>query len=153
MDSIREQIIQTIFARLKTITTANGYNISVADNANRAKRVLDQEELPALSLWPGTEITASEYGADERKMVIDINTAMEVDEDETLSDDAITNQMIADIQKCMGTHDVGVYNLIDGMKETNTEPIYRDTDSKILSVLVTYEITYSTKRGDPYSQP
>ncbi|MCU7836531.1 MAG: hypothetical protein KZQ83_14940 [gamma proteobacterium symbiont of Taylorina sp.] len=152
MDSIREQIIQAIFVRLETITTANGYNVSVADNANRAKAVLDEEDLPALSLWAGTETTTSEYGADERKMVIDINTAMQV-EDETISDDAMTNQMIADIQKCMGTHDTDVYNLIDGMKETNTEPIYRDTDSKILSVLVTYEITYTTVKGDPYSKP
>lgn len=152
MDSIREQIIQAIFARLETITTANGYNVSVADNANRAKKNYDEYELPALTLWAGQEVNERLFNVNERKMVIDIES-LKLLENETLTDDAITNQMIADIQKCMGTYSATVSDLIDGMNETNTEPIYPDDGSSIISVRVTYEVAYSTVKGDPYSQP
>lgn len=152
MDSIREQIILAIFFRLLTITTANGYNIPVADNANRARKNYDEEDLPALSLWPGLEVSVNQYGNTERKMVIDIESIKLLD-DESLSNDAIANQMIADVQKCMGTYDAAVSGLIDGMQETNTEPIYPDDGSNVISTRVTYEITYKTVKGNPYLQP
>ena len=152
MNSIREQIIQAIFTRLETITVVNNYHFDVGLNANRAKPNLDENEMPALSLWPGTESTSKQYSNTQRKMVIDIES-FKLLEDETLTNDAITNQMMADIQKCMGTYDVPIDGLIEGMQETNTEPIYPDSDSNIISVRVTYEITYMTVKGDPYLQP
>lgn len=152
MDSIREQITQALFSRLKTILITNGYNVDAAANANRAKRNYDELELPALTLWAGNEVNTSQYGNDQKKMIADIEV-FKLLADETLTDDAIANQMIADIQKCVGTYDASFRDFIDGLQETNTEPIYPDEGSNVISVRVAYEITYTTVKGDPYSQP
>lgn len=152
MDSIREQITQALFVRLETLLTTNGYNVDVGANANRAKKNYDEEELPALSLWVLNEVTTNKYSSHQKKMIVDIES-FKLIKDEVLPDDAIANQMIADIQKCVGTYDAPLMELIEGLKETNTEPIYPDDGSDIISVRVTYEITYMMVKGDPYLQP
>jgi len=150
-DSIREQIAQAIVTRLETILTVNTYVFNSGQNVNRAKKNYDEEDLPAMTLWQGVEISKKEYGHSKKTMVIDIES-MRITDD-VLTDDAQANQMIADIQRCIGTYDASLMSLIEGVTETNTEPVYPSDGSDIISAKVTYEFVYNMVNGDPYLQP
>lgn len=152
-DSIREKIAKSLVARLELILVSNGYTIDFGLNVNRAKKSYDELELPAVSLWLNQESAEVLFGNDARLMFVDIELMNVVDENETRSTDVLANNMIADIQRCLGTYDQVLMDLIEGLRETNTEPIYPDSGSNIISARLTYEIKYVTVRGDPYLQP
>lgn len=152
-DSIREKISQALESRLKTILVSAGYNVDFGLNVNRAKRSYSDDDLPAITLWMGSESVKNEYGNDKRSLVIDVELINVVDDNETLTNDVLINKIIADTQKCIGTYDATLMDLIDGIQETSTEPIYPDKGSDIISARLTYEIKYFTVKGDPTLQP
>ncbi|RLA02158.1 MAG: hypothetical protein DRQ47_07160, partial [Gammaproteobacteria bacterium] len=69
------------------------------------------------------------------------------------TNDALANKIIADAQTCLGTYDESMMSLIEGFNETNTEPIYPESGSEVISARLTYEIKYLTVKGDPTLQP
>lgn len=152
-DSIREKISKALETRLKTIRVSSGYSEDFGFNVNRAKRSYSDDELPAITLWLGSESVKNEYGNDKRTLIIDIELMNLISDAETLTNDALANKLIADIQKCMGTYDQSLMDLIEGVQETSTEPIYPDSGSEIITARITYEIKYLTVKGDPYLQP
>lgn len=61
-NTIREQIILAIIARVAEIRTANGYNTDCGANALRVKKLVDPDDLPIVTVWPQPEERTKEYG-------------------------------------------------------------------------------------------
>jgi len=61
-NTIKEQILLAIIARLADIRTANGYNVDCGGNVLRVKKVVDSDDLPMVNIWPQPEIITKQYG-------------------------------------------------------------------------------------------
>jgi len=128
-DSIREQIIQAVIARLAVITTANGFNTGIGATVERARKMLDPDDLPACVVWPKSEAPAREYGKGMLAMPIQID-GMALYGSVNMS--VVAEQMLADIIEAMqgivwslaytsgGTTEIEAGNAISGHTSTAT---------------------------------
>ena len=149
-DSIREQIGIALKSRLETILVSNDYNFDSGLSVYRARNNFDEEDLPALTFWLNSDLNDKTYSSNTRVMSVDIESFLLSDESDN---DSQINKLLADIQLCMGTNTVEFNGLIEGLKETISEPAYPDSGSEVISASVTYEITYKTKQNNPYLSP
>ena len=97
-DSIREQIITAIEAKLAYILTTKGYLTECGANVHRARKSLDQAELPAVVVIPKTELPAREYGNDALVMKLRVEALKQFGTD---NPSEISEQMLADVIECM----------------------------------------------------
>lgn len=148
--SIREQIIIAIVGQLKNITVANGYNFDFGLNINRANYLYDESELTAITVWPGEERINNKYAKQTRSMDVRLECFYLL-EDETETNDAIANKIMADVQKNMGANIPALKSITNSVIEVDLEPVYPD-DSNVLSVRIDYQVEYETVKGDPYLQ-
>jgi len=149
MDSIREQVIKQLLLKLQTITIANGYHFDYGDNANRSILRYDEEEVPAITLWSGSESTEEAYGYLTRTMNCEIDVF--VLQQWNVIDDVIVNQIIADIQLCISINTPSFNDLITNILELNSDPILPENGSKLIAAKLSYSINYQTK-NNPYKQ-
>lgn len=99
-DTIREQIITAIEAKLAHILTAKGYQSECGANVQRARKSLDQNELPAVVVIPKPEAPAREYGTDALAMVIRLEALKQYDPaDENCSE--VAEQLLGDMIEAM----------------------------------------------------
>ena len=61
-NTIREQIILAVLARVAEIQTANGYNTDCGTEVLRMKKLVDPDDLPLVIVWPGPEEKTKQYG-------------------------------------------------------------------------------------------
>jgi len=61
-NTIREQIILAVIAKLGQIRTANGYNTDCGTTVLRTVKLADPDKLPFTSVWPQPEEAMREYG-------------------------------------------------------------------------------------------
>ena len=99
-DTIREQIITAIEAKLAHILTAKGYLTECGANVKRVLKALDQEELPAVVVFPKPEVTTREYGNDANVMRVNIQ-ALNVFDSNTENASEVAEQMLADLKEVM----------------------------------------------------
>ncbi|MEJ1463314.1 MAG: hypothetical protein RPU15_08565 [Candidatus Sedimenticola sp. (ex Thyasira tokunagai)] len=149
-DSIRELITQAVLSRMQTVTVVNGYETDVGLMLERARRSFEEDELPAGAVWPGPEESAAGYQNTGQEMQIDIDLHSRVGNETA---DKAANRLIADARKGMETYDAPLAALIDGLQYAGADPQYPEDGGEIVSVKVTYKITYQTVRGDPYASP
>lgn len=97
-DSIREQIITAVEAKLAYILTSKGYLTDCGANVQRARKSLDQAELPAVVVIPKAETPAREYGNDALTMRLRVE-ALSVFGTENPS--VVAEMMLADLNECM----------------------------------------------------
>jgi len=73
-NTIREQIILAILARVAEIRLTAGYNVDCGATVLRAVGLVDPDSLPLVTIWPGVEETTKEYGKIWAQMPVKIET-------------------------------------------------------------------------------
>jgi len=99
-DSIREQIITAIEAKLAHILAAKGYLTGCGANVMRARKSVDPEELPAVVVFPKPETTIREYGNDANTMRVGLR-ALVTFAPVTENPSEVAEQVLADLKECM----------------------------------------------------
>lgn len=146
--SIRELIIAALATRLEIMTVINGY--SYGYSIHRAQNTFDENDLPACSIWAGSEDSERFSSATKQTMTVDLDLHANYGKDTV---DFTANKLLADIRKAMETHDPALYALADGVFYSGSEATYPDDGVASVSVRASYLITYFTVRGDPASKP
>ena len=140
MQSIREQIIQTVVARLTPVASAQGATI------RRQPTVpTDRAQMPALLVFPDSEAVRRVNDRTERELVIRIvalavGTATEIPE--PVADRLMTAAHAALLA------DVTLGGLALGMEETDTDWQHDDADMEVAALPSRYRNTYRTLAHD-----
>ena len=136
MQSIREQIIQTIVARLTPIASEQGATI------RRQPTVpTDKAQLPALLVFPESEAVRRINDRTERELVIRV-VALAAGSSTERPEPAVDRLMTAAHASLLA--DVTLVGLALGMEETDTEWQQDDADMDVAALPSRYRITYRT---------
>lgn len=160
MNTIRELIILDFMSRLADITTAGGYNTNIGSKVIRARKKLAPAELPAVVAIPGTEKAESQYGYSKCQMEMRIEgVALFGSTDPSV----MSEKILGDLKKCI----LAPYNAltsphtgwsrspdyIDSILYTGGGvEEYPDDDQITAGAYAIFEVGYTTKLDDPYSQ-
>lgn len=151
-DSIRERIIQEIDAVLADLLIASGFNCNCGANKERGRKSWEESDLPCLSLFPGVESAQrSAYSGDTMVMPIKIDL---LDNYSASNPSTIGERMLADVREIMRrARPVLLAGLVEDIqyKGGGIED-YPEQKTKTIGVTASFDITYSTKLGDPYNQ-
>ena len=136
MQSIREQIIQTIVARLTPVASGQGATI------RRQPTVpTDRAQLPALLVFPESEAVRRINDRTERELVIRV-VALATGSATDGPEPAVDRLMTAAHASLLA--DVTLGGLALGMEETDTEWQQDDADLDVAALPSRYRITYRT---------
>ena len=136
MQSIREQIIQTIVARLTPVASGQGATI------RRQPTVpTDRAQLPALLVFPESEAVRRINDRTERELVIRV-VALATGSATDGPEPAVDRLMTAAHASLLA--DVTLGGLALGMEETDTEWQQDDADMDVAALPSRYRITYRT---------
>jgi hypothetical protein len=102
MNPLREEIIKAILDRLQIITVEKGFHTNMGLNVRRVDPRLDDAELPAVIVWPGTEDVAAQYGGSQGSFEVRVEGASYF---ETVNPSTIAEKMLADIVQAMTATD------------------------------------------------
>lgn len=147
---IRDSILEAVVARLKTITTGNGYNLNIGDNVFRARRRDDTSLLPMIVVWDASETTSREFGNRVATLSIGVEVIVEYTDDDGPSE--ILNLAIADILTCMFSQTGTLRDITDDIVETTNNTAFPEAGKKVSGMQVGFQIKYTTITGDPYTQ-
>jgi hypothetical protein len=159
-DTIREIIIQDFISRLAVITTANGYNTNIGKNVYRVRKAVDPDDLPCCVIWPGAEKGEASYGENSCTMPIRIEGIAEFGSE---NKSAVSEKILGDLKKCilepgnaLAEPPVGWIrspDYIDSLVYAGggTEE-YPGEEGKSVGAMISVEVKYTEKIGDPYSQ-
>lgn len=147
LTSVRQQIIDAVETRLKTIKTANGYETDIGLNVNVWHTTDFQEtELPAIDIRDVSEVMEVRGGNHICTLTVEIEAKV------SGSASGVTmRDILADIIKAVGT-DSTFSNLVQ-----ETRPLQNDSfgfgknDKLIASILMTFEMRYLVKAFKPYT--
>lgn len=98
MNSIREQIIQAVIARLAVVLTTKAFNTDIGANVQRARKMLDPEELPASVVWPKSEKVDYRYSKGLHIMPVQVE-GLKLHGDSNPS--VVAEQLLADLIEAM----------------------------------------------------
>ena len=152
--TIREQIIASVVAHLEEIRTGNNYATEIGRRVLRARTDIDPDELPALVVWPMPE----DVDAGNKKYGYSIATfpltlvGLSLFEP---ADASITaEQMLGDLIYAMtypGKTPAG--SLADKILYAGGgTDSYPEPGQSIVGASAVFNVTYTTKKGDPYTQ-
>lgn len=127
-NTIREQIILAILARVAEILTTNGYNTGCGATVYRAKKLVDPDSLPLMTVWPGVETKTKQYGKSVCIMPIKIESLIEFG---ATNPSVMAEAMLGDIKENIlgiewtlpfttGTTEIEVGDTITGATSTAT---------------------------------
>jgi hypothetical protein len=138
---IREQILQGLLARAKKAHAS----------AKRDVPLYNDDDLPKLILWDAQESNSpQQYGKDDLTLSIVIDYAQSVQAQTGLSTAA--NAIIAKIIAAMhDATDFTLTSLITSLRYRNSAIDYPEPGRGVLGVRVTFDVTYQTRKGDPYN--
>lgn len=147
LTSVRQQIVDAVETRLKTIKTANGYETDIGLNVNVWHTTDFQEtELPAIDIRDVSEVMEVRGGNHICTLTVEIEAKV------SGSASGVTmRDILADIIKAVGT-DSTFSNLVQ-----ETRPLQNDSfgfgknDKLIASILMTFEMRYLVKAFKPYT--
>lgn len=150
-DTIRECIIQDVIARLAGITVANGYSTGIGANVLRAKKVIDEDDIPSCNVWPRPETAQKRYGQDVCVMPILIEGIMEFGAE---NPSVISERILGDLKKAIGDPAWSRSpDYIDSIAYVSggTEN-YPDEEDITVGATALFNVAYNTVAGDPYIQ-
>lgn len=146
-ESIRQQIVTAILARMSTITTANNYETDIGNSVHEFRQTDFQEsELPAMDVRDVSESVEKRGGNDIFSLSIEI-------EAKTLGSTSGTQarDIIADISKAVGV-DSSFGNLAQDTLAIRNDILSSDKNNRqISSILMAFEVRYITKSNAPYN--
>lgn len=149
-DPIREQIVQALLTRLKTIVTGNDYNTDIGLNVFRAlRRPLEAHELPAIYLLEGDESESEiNFGFDRYNFGISIQARVTFDDGDDWM--RIGTLMIADVIKCLGV-DQTLGGLALDIRMTSNQVGEAEEKVRAVGADISVEIDYRTQHLNPYA--
>lgn len=147
MDSKRQQIIDAIDARLKTIKTVNGYETDAGNNVFEWRATpLQDSELPALLFRDTTSPVDDEtYSMHLHTLSVEITL---VASGATSAD--IIRKMLADIQKAIGTDATWSGIAADTLLRTVDIGTVEHAEFKYTGGAINIAIQYLTERWNAY---
>ncbi|VVS95353.1 hypothetical protein [Desulfoluna spongiiphila] len=150
METIREQVISAIIARVESIRTANGYNTECGQEVKRAAKDLEPGDLPAAVVWPQTEAVERRSGRNICTTQVKVETYMAFG---SVNPSMAQEQMLGDLVKCVTGPGEPVTTLADDLFYKEGGPAGQpEAGEKITAVVATFEVKYSYKIGNPYEQ-
>jgi hypothetical protein len=143
--SIRQSIIESVIARLQTITTVNGYETNLGSNVFDWKVIdVEQSALPCVIVKDTTETITTRGG--NHNCVLSI----ELEAKSFGSDKEVVRNIIADMIKAIGVDpnfDAKVY----GTTPVENETLDFEHHDKLYSTIsMNFEVKYSTLAFQPY---
>lgn len=146
-DPVRLVVMQRIAQRLEELTVARGYNKNIGHKVYLARRSFDEEDVPALSLFDGVDENEKDaYGGVLSMMPVDINVHDLVASDHVEH----INRLYADLRSVMEA-DITLEGVAENIELIGGGPSYPDDGSDVVSLLVSYAVSFRTRRGDPYT--
>lgn len=160
MNSIREVIIQDFLTRAAGITAPGGYNTNIGAKVLRARKKVDPSEVPAVVIFPGTETSEAKYGQNACKMTMRIEGIAKFG---ATDPSVVSEWILADLKKCFLAPENSLTSPATGWART---PDYIDSivytqggsedapeDGQItIGAFAAFDVSYTTKVNDPYSQ-
>ncbi len=149
-DTIREQIISDYLLQLESWTTINGFNYSCGESVERSMGTIDEDDLPAVVLWPQAETVEYLYGRNVCSMVLKLEAlAMIGSENRSV----VQEKLLGDAVKIMTDQSAFVTSLIHDITYTGGGPAgIEKVEEMITAISAEFTIKYETVAGDPYSQ-
>lgn len=135
--SIREQVVAAIQTRL---------------NTDLAPAVISRGEsvsslLPAITIWDTQE--TAEY----RNSTVICSNTLGIEYVAEKANDQTANELLAALIQTMGATRYVVGGVTIPCRYSGASVVYPESGSKSVGVRATFEITYSFKSGDPFTQP
>lgn len=155
-DSIRQLIVATLEARMKTITPANGYTFDLSSRVD-IWRDADYaiEELPRLNILDHTEEDSNRImGRHDHALQIELNLVNCIIAGETGTPKLNANQiraLNADIYKALGV-DIRVGGYAYEVLPGKTEMDLIQNKRVIAAIRRTITVKYQTLKFDPFTQ-
>jgi N-acetylglucosamine-6-phosphate deacetylase len=147
--SIRQQIMTAVDARLKTVTTDNGYNTNLGASVHEWRETaLEIAELPGVIYRDISQTTVIAVGYHVHNLVLELDIFVS-----GASAPALLRQCIADAITAVGT-DRQWSTLAEDTLPVNDENIAIEHEGKrIGGVRLRFVIQYCTQPFDPYKTP
>lgn len=151
-NTIREQIILAIIAKLANVTTSNGYNTNCGNNVERAKMGLSETDLPAFVVFPAPEESVKVHG--RVKCIMPIRVEAEVLLEQNDNGSVESEKMLGDMRKLMESQtDEPTGGLADNIDYTaGGIDEYPGSGDNRAGCVAVFNVTYKTLAGDPYRQ-
>lgn len=160
MNTIREIIILDFLARAAGITVANGYNTDIGANVLRARKKVDPDEVPVAVVIPGAEKATAKYGELSCVMTMRVEGIVDFGASDP---SVVSEQILGDLKKCFLAPENKLTSPVSGWSRSpdyidsigytggGTEE-YPDDGQVTVGAYVSFEVSYTTKLNDPYSQ-
>lgn len=149
-DTIREQILTALKARLESITVTNGYNTDSGDNVFRVQPIVNAEDLPALTITDEAEQVRLQYGAHNATLRVIVSA---IDKrDEVYGGSEMANLLLGDVIKCVIGGDRTYGGLAVSTEYTQSQPTFPESGGEVTVIGVEFDIVYEFNLGDPYNQ-
>jgi hypothetical protein len=150
--TIRELIVQDFETRLEDILTGSpdSYFTDCGENVYRAQQTIDPDDCPASNIWPGPERAEHQYNYLKCTMEMRIETFMAIGSSNAST---VIEKMLGDIKKCILSGWSRSPDYIDSISYTGGGAAQYPADGqKIAGAFATFNVVYTTKVDDPYSQ-
>jgi len=134
--SIREQLISAIQTRLEPLAPgAVGRGISASG------------QLPAIMLWDVRETVEHRASSALVSMTLGVESvALQTSE-------GTANELLAALVQTMSATDPHFGGIADSCRYVGSEIEYPESGSELVGVRASFDLKYTFKSGDPYSQP
>lgn len=162
MASIRQQIVDEVYRRLRQITEANGYTREVGAEGVLNAKVPPQGSLPtpAILVLQEPDDPPNETASDSYIRTMDLAVGF-VDSEHGDDPDAEANEFLADIQRAMaGTLHLTVDRIVGGTQVLKIPFLefgaVLNQGAHLANRIygqVSYRLTYRTSRDDPSKMP
>ncbi len=151
MITIREQIIECLITQLETITFANGYATDIGvGNVYRSVAVLEQQLVPAISVWEQAEMRErNKFGGTVKTLTVRIEGLVDARGDR--HPNAVANALLGDLEKALMLSDTSLDPLIDDIQDIAAEIAPFNREQQLAGAIIEFEIQYTTEWGNPYN--
>lgn len=151
-DSIEEKIISAIVSALAAIKVSSGYNTDAGMSIKRGLKLTDKDQLPGLSVMPGTESNNPIPGKNQLTLRVRIEGLQKY---MSQNPSSLAIALKADIIKRMTNPSLtsadGGYADKVQYAEGGVED-YPEPGQYTIACYAAFDIVYKTKLGNPYSQ-
>lgn len=151
-DTIRAQIVAAIIAKLKTITTANGYKTELGSKVYEwgAPR-LGAEDLPAAIVRDDTEDLVSEYSNARHEFILTVEIEVLTADAATAASIRAARDFITDVYKALG-QDITLGGLALDIKPIGNELAHEKAEKTVGGGKASYAVRYRTAAYNPEAQ-
>jgi hypothetical protein len=148
-DSVREQVIQLLARRVEAIKVENGYEFDAT--IQRAVLDIDPTSFPVVVIWDGAEDSVQEdFQSSRQTMRVRVELMDDLGGD---NPSIYGNKLLRDGRRAVEVYGDELTDLVESVRYAAGEIVYPDAGKTYIVASLTYEVTYSTAKGDPTSRP